>query len=272
MATRKSKSMVGWEDKLAGYATQAAAMESSAAASGRPFLSVKAGVLSFNGAEIPGNKLRVVVLDHVLENVAYGPYDPDNPEAPFCFAFAREEKDLAPHAEATDPQCVTCCGCPLNEFGSAETGRGKACKNTRRLALIGEDSLNNLEDAEVAYFRVPVTSVAGWAGYVSQVASTLKRPPFGVVTEISVVPDRKSQFKVQFKLAEKIDNPELFEGLIAAHESASGVIMFPYVARDDDEASAKPQRVAKQVTAQRGRKQTTAQRGRKQAATARAKY
>ena len=38
----------------------------------------------------------------------------------------------------------------MNEFGSAERGKGKACANTRRLALITEDML---EDMESEFFR-----------------------------------------------------------------------------------------------------------------------
>ena len=64
-----------WDEDLAKYAQEASAKE----AGGGAFLSFKSGMLSFMGNAIPGNKLEVVVLGDVHENLYYDqPFDPDN--------------------------------------------------------------------------------------------------------------------------------------------------------------------------------------------------
>lgn len=228
-------SMVAWEERLRQEAQVAAAIEENVG-SGGSFISTKGGRLMFEGAEIPGNKMNVVILDHILENNLFaGRYDPDTPASPVCFSLGRDENELAPHENSPEPQHDTCRGCPMNEFGTADTGKGKACKNSRRLALITEGDLEDIENAKVSYLKLPVTSVKGWAGYVRQLHTTLGRPPFGVVTEISLVPDPKTQFKMQFKLVEQIDSAESFEALFTKKDAVAQEIAFPYQPREEEE-------------------------------------
>jgi hypothetical protein len=118
--------------------------------------------------------------------------------------------------------------------------RGKGCKNIRRLALIAEDGLEDIENAEIAFLKVPVTSVRYWSGHVQTLASQLKRPPFAVVTEISVVPDPKTQFAVKFRVAGQIDDPDVIQALIARHEAVADQIAFPYSKNADRPEPAKP--------------------------------
>lgn len=246
MATKKpaakktGTAMVAFEERLRQEANIAAAVEENVGSGGQ-MIGTRGGRLSFGGAEIPGNKMNVVIIDHILENHLYeGRFDPDTPQTPICFAFGRVEQEMAPHEKSSEPQNDMCKGCPMNEWGSADTGSGKACKNVRRLALITEDQLEDVESAQVAYLKVPVTSVKGWAGYVRQLANTLGRPPLGVVTEVSLVPDPKSQFKMQFKLVEEINDPEVLEALFAKKEVVSKEIDFPYnPPSDEDERPAR---------------------------------
>lgn len=251
--------LVNWEDELAKYATEAQAVEASVSTGN--FISTKGGRLSYNGGEVPGNKMNVIILDHVLENHFYeGRFDPDTPQSPICFAFGRVEDELAPHEKSDQPQNDTCAGCPNNEWGTADQGKGKACKNIRRLALIPEDGLDDISAATVAYLKVPVTSVKAWAGYVNQLAGSLRRPPFGVITEISIVPDPKTQFKVQFAHVDTIQDAEVFEAIIAKRSAITEEIMAPY----------SPPTEAPPAPAPRGRGKATA--AAKPAARGKAKY
>jgi hypothetical protein len=236
VAPKKTKMGVNkWDEELARQAQMAASIEESVIVGGN-FVSTRGGRLSFNGGEVPGNKLNVIILDHILENHYYtGRFDPDTPQSPVCFAFGRTEVEMAPHEKATEPQAEACKGCPLNEFGSADTGKGKACKNIRRLALIPEDAIEDLEGVQVAYFKVPVTSVKAWAGYIQQLANVLRRPPFAVVTEISIVPDAKTQFKVQFKLVSQIDDGDHLAALLAKKNEMAETIAFPYAPPSEEE-------------------------------------
>ena len=68
--------------------------------------------------------------------------------------------------------------------------------------------------AEVAALRPPVTSIKNYSNYVQTVAATLKRPPLAVITEVAVVPDPKTQFKVTFSMVKAIDDPAIVQAII----------------------------------------------------------
>jgi hypothetical protein len=213
MATKKAGSkttaMAKYDAELAALAQQATKTEENVGAGGNQ-IGTGGGVLTYKGAEIPGNKMNVVVLDHIICYADYeGEYDPKNPQAPRCFAFGRDEKTLVPHEKSAEKQNDDCKSCPMNEWASADRGEGKHCKNSRRLALIPQGDLENIGDAEVAFISVPVTSVKAWAGYVRQTAEVLKRPPLGVITEISLKPQKEGGFKMEFKLIESVEDSDI---------------------------------------------------------------
>lgn len=263
--SKKDNLPVKWEDKLAQAAEEAAKSEEGSG--GGTFFSVKSGVLSYGDAPIPGNQMAVIILDTIFENVFYdGAYDPDTPQGPLCFSFGRVQDDMVPHTIVTDAgteQHNECRGCPMNEFGSADTGKGKACRNTRRLALIPAgkfgrdgsfeifDEQEHFESAQIAFMKLPVTSVKGYATFVKQVADALKRPPFGIITKIKVVPDVKTQFKVVFEPIENVPD-ELMEVIFARNTEAKSIIDFPYQPYEEVEQPKKQSRVpAKKVVAKK---------------------
>lgn len=256
-ASKTSTGLVKWDEELAKQAEVAAGMEANTG--GGQFFSLKSGILSWQDAPLPNNQMAVVILDAVLENVFYeGKYDPDTPQGPVCFAFGREEKTLAPHQIVIDgdnQQCGAsglCDGCEMNEWGSADTGRGKACRNTRRLALIPAgtfnqagkfeliDDVEHFESTAIGFMKLPVTSVKGYASFVKQVAGALRRPPFGIVTKVKVVPDAKSQFKVVFEPIMNLPD-ELMGAIMKRHEEAESTIDFPYQP-NEEEAAPPPKR------------------------------
>lgn len=225
-AKGKSTAITKWDARLAEIAASATKTEASVGSGN--FITTKSGVMTYQQAEIPGNSLECVIVDHILENAYYeGEFDPDNPTAPVCFAFGREEEGMKPHPASHDPQHETCEGCPQNEFGTADRGKGKACKNTRRLALIPVSDLENVKGSEVAYTKPPVTSVKGWAGYVRQCESTFKKPPLAFVTEIKLVPDPKNQFKMTFTMKDELEG-EVIGELLDKREQVMKEIEFPY--------------------------------------------
>ena len=235
--TKGTTALTTWESELAKHAEEASAVEQTPSGN---FISFKGGMLTVAGQPVKGNEADVIVLDFVYENKKYnGKYDADNPQPPSCYAFARTEEELKPHEKCGDPQNEQCAGCKHNEWGSAEQGRGKACKNTRRLALIstnGIDSPQGVKDADVFFAEIPVTSVKGWSGYVKAVAATLKRPPFGVVTKLSTQPDTKTQFKVIFSDPRPVP-PEWGPAIMEKVAEVKTQIDFPYPeAREQEEA------------------------------------
>jgi hypothetical protein len=265
MATKKSTStaVAKWDEELARQAAAAAAVEESTATG--TFFSLKSGILSFNDAPVPGNEMAVIILDGILENVYYeGDYDSDNPQGPKCFAFGREEKEMTPHTIVIESQnniADKCTGCEMNEWGSADKGRGKACRNSRRLAMIPAGHFDDkgkfsvldddaFESSAIGFMKLPVTSVKGYAAFVKQVSGALKRPPFAVYTKVKVVPDPSSQFKVLFEPISQVPD-ELLGTIFGRVEEAKLSIDAPYSAFEEQEAPA-PRRGAK-AAAPRGK-------------------
>lgn len=254
--------VVDWEKEMEAQAALAAGAQRSTGGGGGKFFSTAAGVLSFDGNPMPGNRMVVVVIADVLENSYYdGPYDPSTPASPVCFAFAKEEDELEPHtAVDNDPyferQNDVCAGCPQNEWGSAPTGKGKACKNVQRLALLpaghfvekGSGRNKSLEfdgviddedhyaTAEEAFIKLPVMSVKNYATYVKELFATLKRPPHGVFTEMWLEPDAKSQYKVMFEVVDKVPN-NLLPIIMERHAKIQASIDFPYSPPQEREAA-----------------------------------
>lgn len=268
------KQMIAWDKELANFADKSEAQEDTATTgAGMKYFSFKSGVLSFDEAVMPGNKVAVIILDGLFDHSYYeGRYDPENPSPPTCFALGRDEGELAPHKdvfERDQAQHDTCEGCPMNEFGSADTGRGKACKNTRRLAVIpagkyGKNGAFNLiedeehyDDAGMAFMRIPVTSTTAYKTYVKSLTQNLRKPTFAVVTEVRLVPDAKNQFAVQFEALEELPI-ELLDAVYKRVKEAEVLIETPYNLDEREERPQRNARSAKPAKAGRAAKKPSA--------------
>jgi len=134
-----------------------------------------------------GEEMHVVVVDFLSSNVYFDrPYNKDNPSPPACFAIGREPTTLVPSENSPVRQADACAGCPLNQFGTALTGKGKACKNTRLLAVMPLKAVTEAqEDAPIYILQVPPTSLKVFDKYVSSLAARFKMSPVGVATKIT---------------------------------------------------------------------------------------
>lgn len=232
------------------------------------FITTRGGILKFGEEELPGNEMLVIVLDAVLENTYYeGKFDPDVMLPPLCFSFGRNEKEMEPHENVLDEdeegaedsyfelQADTCSDCPHAQWGSADTGRGKACSNRRRLAVIPagrfvptgkrkETEMEVFEDAadfkdgDIAFLKLPVTSGKAWNKYVRSLSKEHGAPPFCAITHIYLESDAKTQFKVHFELVEIIEDEDILDILFARNEEAKEIIEQPYNEPSDEETEA----------------------------------
>ena len=126
--------------------------------------------------------LQLVVVDFVSRNEYYeGAYNKDDITPPNCFAIHPEPKQLAPSDNSPDKQCDDCASCPMNQFGSAPTGAGKACKNTRVLAVMPPDAD---DDTEIWTLKVSPTAIKAFDGFVAGVNRAFQLPPVGVVVTV----------------------------------------------------------------------------------------
>jgi len=259
----ETKALVNYDEELAKQAAAAAEQEKNVG--GGSFFSTRAGVLSVDGQSLPGNEMAVLIVDGILENVYYaGKFDPDELESPTCFAFGRDEADMAPHLVVQQngtAQHATCKGCPKNEFGSSDTGKGKACGNRRRLALLPAGAFDKKTDeytpildpahyanTEMRYLKVPPTSISAYAAYVKQLAGGLKRPPHGVFTRISLSPHPKKQFEVKFEALMPVPS-EVLGAIMARNKLEMTQIEFPYqVAAEGAVKKAPPKTTGRKFT------------------------
>lgn len=233
--------VVAWKERLQQLAKQT---EDAEKPTGH-FITFKGGVMTYNENPVPGNKLLAVAIDYLFENAWYpGRYNPAKATSPVCYAFGRKDSEMAPYSECEQPQHSVCDGCPKNEWGSdPDGGRGKACKNSRRIALLHADSLKSPEEimeAAVAFCKLPVTSVKNWSTFANQCATVLKMPPFAVVAEVSVVPDAKSQFQVLFKAQQVISDESILAALVAKQEIVAKNMIVPYPKNAEEEPKKDP--------------------------------
>ena len=226
------KALVKWDEEFANLSKETSKGIKS---SEGKFISFKSGRMSFAGQDIPDNEIRCVIIGWTHHNAYYGdePFDPSNPQTPVCYSFGDEEEDMEPHADSPDKQCGSCAECPFNQFESAGRGRkGKACKNTFRLAIIAEDDLQDLDNAEIAYASIPPKSLRNFSNYLAKDLRKVERPHWAVVTTMSVEPDAQSQFKIMFKCEELIEDSDLFGPLKELWLKTKEDIGFPYQERE----------------------------------------
>jgi hypothetical protein len=240
--------IANYDEMLAALAKKATKTEKPSSSS----IGVRAGVLSYNGTPVPGNKLGAIIIASTHANLLYeGKYDPNNLSNPVCYAYSEDpdEIELKPHPKSSKPQSDKCETCPMNQWGSdPDGGRGKACKNTRRLALVPDGvTPEDLATAEVATLSLPVMSVKNWGNYVNKLATLFGMPPLALKTVVSTQPDQKSQFKITFDDAGPVDK-SLIPGLLAKVQTAQQMLEREYEANpeaDEEAAEKKPAKKAK---------------------------
>lgn len=247
--------LVKWEEQFAADAAKSAKMEESTATGG--FFSIRAGVLSWNDAPVENNQMAVIVVDSLLENVAYETeFDDDNPSPPRCFAFGRDAETMVPHKTVVEHgQEVNdkCTGCEYNKYGTADKGRGKKCRNIRRLAMIPAGKLDangkftqdkdGFDSSTMGFMKIPVTSTTAFAAYVKQLKASLNRPPYGVFTKVKVVPDAKTQIKVTFEPIGLVPNnlmDQVYPRVKEAQESIEQPYNLDFEAEERPKGKGKP--------------------------------
>jgi hypothetical protein len=137
-----------------------------------------------------GSEFQCVVVDFVSKNMFYsGPYNPDNPAPPDCYAANKVIAEMAPDAESPAAQADNCAECPLNRFGSGNNGKSKACKNTRELAVLLIDAENpnaHLDpDAPLYTLSLSPTALRSFDGFVANAIRTLNGPPIKAIVTVA---------------------------------------------------------------------------------------
>lgn len=136
--------------------------------------------------------INLVILDYRNARTLYAAaYNPNNPQPPQCYAFGKVIDDLVPSDSVPNPVHTDCTTCPKNQWGSDPTGgKGKACKNSVRLAVVPADLGGEKSVAETDVYALDVTptGLRNWNGLVSRLEMAGKHV-MEVVTEVAFNPD-----------------------------------------------------------------------------------
>lgn len=103
--------------------------------------------------------------------------------APDCFS----NNGVTPEPTSAKPQCAQCAACPHNQWGSRVTPAGKAgksCADSKRLAVVPLQDINNEMFGGPMLMRVPAASLQDVAMY-GQKMQQMGYPYFSVGTKIS---------------------------------------------------------------------------------------
>lgn len=211
-------------------------------------LSLKGGMLAYQGQEMPNNEMEVVILTAAFMNTLYlGAYDPDNIVNPDCFSLALEEEDLKPHEVVTDPygsEDGTCKGCPNLEWGTGlrdgKPTRGKLCKEKRRLIVMPASDDADYAKAELAILEISVTNVGHYADYVNTLAATIKRPMWAVRTLVKVSRHRVNQYQLDFSPVGFIETVAELDAIKGRRDAALRLAMMPMGAKEEVEEPPAP--------------------------------
>jgi hypothetical protein len=212
----------------------AARQKSAESKGGTNFISTAGGHFSINDKRVKGDVLRGVIVDSIFSNVYYDKeWKPGVKATPSCYAFSFEEEGLRPHKDAREKQSKTCEDCPLNAFGTARVGKGKACKNQRRIGIILEDDLEDPR-APVYLLNVAVTSTKSWREYVRAITSAYDKPTACVLTAISIdTPEDRTTAELSFTFERELEPDEL-DNVLPRQQEVDNMLTVPFPVFDDD--------------------------------------
>jgi hypothetical protein len=135
----------------------------------------------------PRGSIEIVILKaaQAISKVWYEKgYTEGSKEAPDCFSA----NGLTPDPSSVKKQCNVCATCPRNAFGSAikqdgTPGKGKACSDSKRLAVVPMNDIDNEMLGGPMLLRVPASSLNDSATYGAGVQK-LGFPYYAVATRI----------------------------------------------------------------------------------------
>jgi hypothetical protein len=272
---QKGGALVSMKDLESLYAAQAkAAAQAAPVAEGPPRISAKDQVF-WVGEQVLPDPLEVIVVADAHLNVYYTTeYDPENKTPPACFALAPAlelgddgapkagtgEKAMAAHPTSPDAQggpskdglehpCQTC---EMNAFGSARIGKGKACANNRKLAVVLANDpalLDETKELKWAELTLSPTALSPWGKFVNSLSKIEGRPPHGAVVQLSFNKTdqderkRKAVVPIGYRL---IDNVAVAHRVMKLRQEVldSGALLRPLpvdIADKPKAAKAKPQ-------------------------------
>lgn len=164
-----------------------------------------------------------VIVDFCAANYYYPEdFDRNNIVPATCLALGLEPTTMTPVATSPEVQSKDCASCWANQWESAAKGRGKACSNTRLLAILPPDA-----DAstQMLVLRTSPTAIKAFDAHVAGVARTLQRPIRGVITKFTF--SAESEYPtVRFTVDSPVD-ADLWAAVDARKDEARQMLLTP---------------------------------------------
>lgn len=110
-----------------------------------------------------------------------------------CWALGDADTLISSERSPKRQHSDACATCPQNQWGTAKNGgKGKACKNTMKLALIPSD-LETPDESKLYTINVSPTGIKIFSAYVRRVQKLLGDDalPIRVITELSFDPNQE---------------------------------------------------------------------------------
>lgn len=160
-----------------------------------------------------GDTIQFVVVDFASRNQYYTvTFDPNTPAAPDCYAMGRVLNEMVPEDDSPTKQHTDCATCPMNQFGSAANGRGKACSNRRLLAVLLIDPDNpdahSAPDAPIYLLDLSPSNIKAFDQMAAYVQRSLGGPPIKAILT-ATARNKGTYAEVTFSLPEP--NPDYAE-------------------------------------------------------------
>ena len=246
--------VLSYKDRMAALVAQTQKAEAPQGG----YISLKGGRMTVGETKFPNDMIRAIVIEYRKDNEFYDKaYDPNaKGAAPVCAAIVRPSEVMTPWrkrrldedmtrviagsdaagfewvTDASKPQVAPgegCDNCKMLEWESVKvipgkSGKGKACRESRRLHLFAADQCTTPEDASRAPFLTlipPPTSLDNFKRFANEATTVLKTPVFGVVVDISVEPHDAYQFMVHYKIVDTIKDDGILNALLTRHEQLS---------------------------------------------------
>lgn len=148
-----------------------------------------------------------IVLDYIRINQLMTPYNPNVRGITKCWAMGRIDHLLTPNEKVTNKQADSCENCTQNKYGSATNGgKGKACQNLYRLAIVPPDATIN---SDIWLVKVSPTSLTKWGHYVKMTNAQIGEGGFcRVITNLSFDPNKDFPSLI-FKTSGINEHPEI---------------------------------------------------------------
>lgn len=199
----------------------------NAMSTGTNLISFKGGQLTIDGSPVPNGEAEVIVLAQQYERAFYaGLFDGSKPQVPTCYSFDGE----TPHGQADYPQNEVCLECEHNMWGSAKQGRGKACRESARVALLPAGA--PLDVAPLYQASFPITSIKNVQGFFARCNASGKLAG-QFKTRLKVEPDVKTIFKASLTPLSTIENIDM-SILIMRITQAETQLVVPYPSLNED--------------------------------------